>query len=304
VVPPASSEVDVDGRRLRLSNLGKVLYPATGFTKAEVVDYYARIAPTMLTHLGGRAATLRRFPNGVEGQSFYEKNCPSHRPEWVPTVHIGGSDGDVRYCDLNEVAAVVWVANLAALELHTPMARAADPDTPTMVVFDLDPGAPAGMLECAEVGLMIRDVLAGIDLDCVAKTSGSKGLQLYLPLNTACDYDASSRFARTVAQLLEQKHPGLVVSQQRKELRKGKVLVDWSQNSRHKTTVCAYSLRAREHPTVSTPVTWDEVEAALDAGDPDQLRFEARQVLERVAELGDLFAPAAELRQHLPALPT
>ena len=295
-------DVEIEGRRLKLSNLDKVLYPATGFTKAEVIDYYARIAPAMLTHLGGRAITFRRFPNGVDGQSFFEKNCPDHRPEWVQTARIVSSDGTIDYCRIEDVPTLVWAANLAALELHTPMALAADPDTPRMVVFDLDPGAPADIVDCCEVGLWIRDVFERIGLTCVAKTSGSKGLQLYLPLNTPTTQDATAGFAKAIAQLLEQAHPDRVVSLQKKELRKGKVLVDWSQNSRHKTTVCAYSMRARERPTVSTPVTWDEVEAALDAGDASLLTFEAPAVLDRVAAHGDLFAPAVELEQELPAL--
>ena len=295
-------DIEVEGRRLKLSNLEKVLYPAAGFTKAEVIDYYARIAPAVLTHLSGRAITFRRFPNGVDGQSFFEKNCPGHRPEWVRTAKVGGSEGQIEFCVIDDVPTLVWAANLAALELHTPMALAVDPDTPRMVVFDLDPGAPADIIDCCEVGLWIRDLFAGIGLTCVAKSSGSKGLQLYLPLNTPTTQDTTATFAKAIAQLLEQHHPDRVVSLQKKELRKGKVLVDWSQNSRHKTTVCAYSLRARERPTVSTPVTWDEVEAALDAGDPSLLTFEAPAVLDRVAEHGDLFAPVVEIQQELPAL--
>jgi bifunctional non-homologous end joining protein LigD len=292
----AGHEVVVGDRRLSLSNLQKVLYPAAGFTKAEVIDYYARVAPAMLAHLGGRALTFRRFPDGVDGPSFYEKNCPSHRPGWVATARVG----DTNHCCLDDVAGLVWAANLAALELHTPMARSRDPDGPTMVVFDLDPGPPAGMLECVEVALRIRDAFTHLGLDCVAKTSGSKGLQVYLPLNTPASYVDTSGFARHLAQALEQAHPDRVVSLQRKDLRRGKVLVDWSQNSRHKTTVCAYSLRARPRPTVSTPVTWEEVGAAVDAGDPDGLAFEAAEVLERVAARGDLFACAADLQQELP----
>ena len=295
-------DVVVEGRRLSVSNLDKVLYPAVPFTKAEVLDYYARVAPALLPHLGDRAVTLRRFPNGPSGKSFYEKNCPRHRPDWVKTAPIQGEDGVIEFCRIDSVAALTWVANLAALELHTSMARLDDPDAPTMVVFDLDPGAPAGLLECAEVALLIRHVLEDLGLECVAKTSGSKGLQVYLPLNTPTTYGRTAGFSRTVAQALESSEPRKVVSAQRKDLRRGKVLVDWSQNSRHKTTVCAYSLRATDDATVSTPLQWEEVEEAVAAGDATDLRFRAPDVLERVGDLGDLFAPAATLRQRLPEL--
>jgi bifunctional non-homologous end joining protein LigD len=295
-------DVVVEGRRLSVSNLDKVLYPAVPFTKAEVLDYYARVAPALLPHLGDRAVTLRRFPNGPSGKSFYEKNCPRHRPDWVKTAPIQGEDGVIEFCRIDSVAALTWVANLAALELHTSMARLDDPDAPTMVVFDLDPGAPAGLLECAEVALLIRHVLEDLGLECVAKTSGSKGLQVYLPLNTPTTYGRTAGFSRTVAQALESSEPRKVVSAQRKDLRRGKVLVDWSQNSRHKTTVCAYSLRATDDATVSTPLQWEEVEEAVAAGDATDLRFRGPDVLERVGDLGDLFAPAATLRQRLPEL--
>jgi bifunctional non-homologous end joining protein LigD len=299
-----SIETEVDGRRLSLSNLDKVLYPETGFTKGEVIDYYARIAPVMLPHLEGRCITFRRYPNGVDAKDFFEKRCPSHRPEWVPVARgPGDRNGKVDYCRLEEPASLVWAANLAALELHVPMARAADLDTPTMVVFDLDPGAPAAMRECCEVALHVRDTLAGLDLECLPKTSGSKGLQLYLPLNPRTDaekttHEHASSFALAVAQVLEKHLPSLVLTVMKRDLRTGKIFVDWSQNSHHKTTIGVYSLRARPHPTVSTPVTWDEVEAASD-GAP--LSFEAHEVLDRVAAHGDLFAPTLTLTQTLPA---
>lgn len=300
--------IDVEGRSLKLSNLDKVLYPATGFTKAEVLDYYARVAPVLLTHLGDRALTLRRFPDGVDGGSFYEKNCPRHRPDWVGVHRIplgsGDNDGEaIDFCRIDSLAALTWVTNLAALELHTSMARVGDPDAPTMVVFDLDPGAPATVLDCGEVARSIRGVLGHYGLECLVKTSGSKGLQVYLPLNTAATYARTSGFAKHLAQLLERELPDQVVSQQRKELRRGKVLIDWSQNARHKTTVCVYSLRARERPTISTPVTWDEVDAAVEAADPGLLTFEVAAVLERLASNGDLFEPANRLIQALPELP-
>ena len=290
---------DIGGRTLSLSNLDKVLYPDTGFTKGEVIDYYARIAPVLLSHLGDRGITMRRFPNGVNDKSFFEKRCPSHRPEWVQTAPgPGDRGGEIRYCRLADVASVVWAANLAALELHAPMARADDVDAPTMVVYDLDPGEPAAMAECAEVGLLLRDVLAGIGLSVYAKTSGSKGLQLYLPLNSPHTHEHASAFALTVAQALEKARPDLVVTTQAKAARRGKVLIDWSQNSRHKTTICAYSLRARPTSTVSTPVTWDEVAAVAEGA---SLSFEAADVLDRIEEHGDLFEPTATEVQHLPA---
>jgi len=294
------SQVEVEGHTLKLSNLDKVLYPAAGFTKAEVIDYYARVAPVLLPHLADRFVTRKRYPDGVDATPFFEKNCPKYHPDWMSTNDMD----DNRFCRLDSTAALVWTANLAAIELHTSMARAGDDTTPTMVVFDLDPGAPATLLECVEVGLWIRHVLDGLGLASVVKTSGSKGLQLYVPLNTPTTHDATQQFARTIAVLLEQAHPDRVVSVQKKDQRVGKVLVDWYQNTRTKTTVCVYSLRARERPTVSTPLTWDEVEAAHDAGDASGLVFEAADVLERIEALGDLFAPALTLEQTLPALPS
>lgn len=294
----APTVVEIDGHQLKLTNLDKVLYPEVGFTKGQVIDYYARIAPTMLRHLGDRGITLRRFPNGVDADSFFEKRCPKHRPDWVGTAPgPGDRGGPIQYCVLDSVAALVWAANLAALELHAPMARADDMHTPTMVVFDLDPGAPAGMTECAQIGLVIRDVLTSLDLEVLPKTSGSKGLQLYVPLNTPHTHEHAQSFALALAQLVQKQEPKRVVTEQKKELRKGKVLIDWSQNAWFKTTICVYSLRARPRPTVSTPVTWDEVASAAE-GEP--LSFEADDVLARVEEHGDLFEAAATLEQHLP----
>ncbi len=291
--------VSVGGRELVLSNLDKVLYPAAGFTKGQVIDYYARIAPVMLPHLAERTVTLRRFPNGVDQQSFFEKRCPQHRPRWL-NVAPGPGDrgGPIQYCVFDEPAALVWAANLAALELHAPMARAADLDTPTMVVFDFDPGAPAAMRECAEVALAVREVLGSVGLVGYPKTSGSKGLQLYVPVNGPCTHDEAATFALAVGQLLERQRPRQVLTNMAKAERPGKVFVDWSQNNRHKTTVAPYSLRARERPTVSTPVTWDEVEAAAEGR--TELRFETADVLERVAEHGDQFAATLTLVQRLP----
>ena len=300
-MPPERTEqvVEVDGRRLKVSNLGKVLYPEAGFTKAEVIDYYVRVAPTMVPHIGDRGVTLRRFPEGVDGNSFFEKRCPSHRPDWVGTfLGPGDRDGDIGYCALDSTAALAWSANMAAIEVHAPMARGGDIESPTMCVFDLDPGAPADVHSCAEVALDIRAVLDDLaGLECFPKTSGSKGLQVYVPLNRPHTHDHCSSFAMAVAQVLEKHHGERVTSVMNKAMRPGKVFIDWSQNSRHKTTVAVYSLRARPRPTVSTPVTWDEVEAAA-SGSP--LTFEAGEVLERIAAHGDLFAPTLTLEQELP----
>ena len=292
--------VEIDGRQLKLSNLDKVLYPEAGFTKGEVIHYYTRIAEAMLPHVGDRGVTLRRFPNGVDQQSFFEKRCPSHRPDWIPTyLGPGDRDGDIGYCALDSRPALVWSANMAALEIHAPMARGADIETPTIVVFDLDPGAPADIHDCCEVALLIRETLDAIGLQVWPKTSGSKGLQLYLPVNTpGLTHEGASNFALAVAQALEKHHGDRVLSNMNKALRGGKVFIDWSQNSRHKTTVAPYSLRARPAPTVSTPVTWDEVEACAD-GDAD-LVFEAGDVLDRVEADGDLFADVLTVAQPLP----
>lgn len=297
--------VEVDGRRLELSNLDKVLYPATGTTKAELVDYYTRIAPTILPHLRARPITLVRCPDGPEGECFYEKNCPSHHPEWVRTARIETSSsrrgrGAIDFCLVEDRATLVWLANLAAIELHPYLHRAASPTRPTMVVFDLDPGAPAGTLECAQVAVTIRDALARFGLTTLVKTSGSKGIQVYLPLNTPTSYEQTTGFANALARALERQDPERIVSNMKKDLRHGKVLVDWSQNNAHKTTIGAYSVRAREQATVSTPITWEELEAALDAGDAAPLRFTMGEVLARVEEVGDLFAPLEALEQRLP----
>jgi bifunctional non-homologous end joining protein LigD len=293
-----SSTVEVEGHRLTLSNLAKVLYPATGTTKAEVIDYYARVAPVMVPHLEDRGVTLRRFPDGVEGGSFFEKRCPGHRPRWMRTISgPGDRTGPIGYCCLDSAAALVWAANMAALEIHAPMARS-DIETPTMVVFDLDPGEPADIVSCADVALDVRHVLDGLGLVGMPKTSGSKGMQIYVPLNTpGVTHEAASGFAQAIAQLLERARPGDVVSNMNKALRRNKVFVDWSQNSRHKTTIAPYSLRARPRPTASTPLTWDEVEACAGG---TRIAFEAEDVLDRLEDHGDLFAETLTLRQRLP----
>jgi len=301
---PKRVEVDVQGRTLSLSNLDKVLYPAAAFTKGHVIDYYTRIAPYVLPHLQGRALTLKRYPNGVEAQYFYEKNAPSHRPDWVKTATIPiRTDGrTIDFVLADDLPTLVWLANLADLELHTSLAKASDPRAPTILAFDLDPGPPATIVECAHVALRLREVFAHLGLEGFPKTSGSKGMQVYVPLNVPTGYRETKRFSQAIAQLLERRHPELVVSEMRKDRRAGKVFVDWSQNDEHKTTVAAYSLRAKEQPTVSTPLRWEEVEAVTESEDPDELVFTSADVLERVAADGDLFAPVEELRQELPDL--
>jgi bifunctional non-homologous end joining protein LigD len=298
-VPPAARvEVEIEGRRLSLSNLDKVLYPEVGFTKGQVIDYYTRVAPAVLPHLRDRPLTLKRYPNGVEGQYFYEKNAPSHRPEWVEVAPIELRTKTIDFVLCNDLPTLVWLANLADLELHPSLSKADDIDRPAVMAFDLDPGPGAGLPECCEVAFILRDALERLGLECFPKTSGSKGIQVYAPLNVAgVDYDHGSKaLSHALARHLEAQHPKLIVSQQKKELRKGKVLIDWSQNDENKTTVGVYSLRARERPTVSTPLAWDELE------DPAALVFEAAQVLERVEQHGDLFAPVVELKQELPDL--
>jgi bifunctional non-homologous end joining protein LigD len=300
-VPPARRvHVDVEGRELSLSNLDKVMYPEVGFTKGQVIDYYTRIAPALLPHLRDRPLTLKRYPNGVEGGHFYEKQCPSHRPEWVRSEAVELSSKTIHFCICDDLPTLVWLANLADLELHPSLSKAPEVDRPTLMAFDLDPGPGSGLRECCEVALILREALERLGLESFAKTSGSKGIQVYVPVNAAgVDYDhGTKRLSNALARHLESEHPKLIVSSQRKELRKNKVLIDWSQNDEHKTTVSVYSLRARERPTVSTPLRWDEVEA----GDADALVFEADDVLARVEEHGDLFAPVEELEQRLPDL--
>src|SRR6266513_1704880 len=296
------AELIVDDRKLQVSNLDKVLYPKAGFTKAQVIDYFIRIAPVLLPHLKDRPLTMKRYPDGVEGQFFYEKNCPLHRPKWVQTAKVW-SEGNQRimhYCLANDLPTLVWAANLADLELHTSLSRKNNIERPTMMVFDLDPGAPADIVQCCQVGLWLRDLLAKMKLKSFAKTSGSKGLQVYVPLNTAITYDETKDLSRTLAQHLEHDHADLVTSNMSKALRKGKVFVDWSQNDEHKTTINVYSLRAKEEPTVSTLITWSEVENCLKKKRAELLIFRPEQTLARVEKQGDLFEPVEKLKQKLP----
>jgi bifunctional non-homologous end joining protein LigD len=296
-------EVEVEGRELKLSNLDKVLYPKAGFTKGEMIDYYARVAPVLIPHLKGRAVTLRRFPEGVDNleAAFFEKRCPKHRPDWMKTITVSGGPGskEIEFCTVGDLPSLTWLAQLATIELHPSLSLGRKPQQPTVLAFDLDPGPPADVVDCCQVALQLRTMFEHFDLQCFPKTTGSKGLQVYLPLNTKTSYDETKPFARALAQLLE-KQTGKVVSKMSKEIRKGKVFVDWSQNHPTKTTVAVYSLRARERPTASTPVTWEEVERCADKGDKELLVFESSQVLDRVEEHGDLFAPVLELKQKLP----
>ncbi len=293
-----------DGRPLRvLTNPTKVLYPAAGLTKQQVVDYYTAIAPALLGHLRDRPLTVKRYPDGVDGKAFFQKSSPSHRPPWVRTVAVPSERRAViNYTVVDDLDTLFWIANLAALELHVPLARASDLGRPDAVVFDLDPGPPATIVECARVALLLRGTFEQLGLQSFAKTSGSKGLQVYVPLAGDVGYPETKRFSSTLAQLAERAQPELVVSRMSRSLRDGKVLIDWSQNDPHKTTVCVYSLRATQRPTVSTPVGWEEVSATLDSGDPRSLSFEYDQVLERVARAGDIFAAVLTLEQALPAI--
>ena len=302
-MPPKRVEVQIDGRTLSLSNLDKPMYPEAGFTKGHVIEYYTRVAPVLLGHLRDRPLTLKRYPDGVDGPHFYEKQCPSHRPDWVRTTVVGSSrarDGRINFCLADDLPTLVWLANLADLELHTSLATAADYARPTLIAFDLDPGPPATIVECAEVALELRTVFDHLGMEAFPKTSGSKGMQVYVPLNTPATYEQTSAFALGLAQLLERRRPELVVSDMKKALRRGKVLVDWSQNAQHKTTVCVYSLRALARPTVSTPLRWEEVEAVVGSRNPDDLVFTSSDVLDRVAEQGDCFAGVLELEQRVP----
>jgi len=299
---PETAELVVEGKKLAVSNLDKVLYPKVGFTKGQVIDYYIRIAPVLLPHLEDRPLTMKRYPNGVDAEFFYEKNCPAHRPKWVKTAKVW-SEGNNRmmdYCLAQDLPTLVWAANLADLELHTSLAKKKDVARPTMMVFDLDPGAPADIVQCCQVGIWLRDLLTKMKLKSFAKTSGSKGLQVYVPFNTPVTFDQTKDLSRALGQLLEREHVDLVTSNMSKSVRKGKVFVDWSQNDEHKTTICVYSLRAKEEPTVSTPVSWDEVANCLKKKKADLLKFRSDKVLARVEKLSDLFAPVEKLKQKLP----
>jgi bifunctional non-homologous end joining protein LigD len=303
-VASTKETISVGGHKLEVSNLDKVFYPKVGFTKGDLIDYYRSISAVLLPHLKGRPVTLKRYPDGVEGFTFYEKSCPEHRPSFIKTVAIRRKrdDKDVNYCQLNTEAALTWASNLANLELHVALGSARAPHKPHSVVFDLDPGEGTGVLECAEIAVRLRDLFSELGRESLVKTSGSKGLQLFVPLNTKVTYEDTRPWAKTVAARLEGETPDEIVIKPSKDARRGRVFIDWSQNHPAKTTVCVYSLRARERPTVSTPVTWDELTSALEAGEPDQLVFTYDEVLKRVERDGDLFEPVRTLKQRLPML--
>ena len=309
---PAKQTVDVEGRRIALSNLEKPLYPGNGFTKAHVVDYYTRIAGWLLPYYAGRPVTMLRFPDGVRGKAFYEKDAPKYTPEWIHTTLVPRQAGGqpIRYICINDLPTLIWCANLASLELHPFLHRAPDIQQPTSVVFDLDPGEGADLLTCAHVAFLLKDVLSRLGLESLPKVSGSKGIQVYAPLNTGVTYADTRPFARALAQLLAKEHSTLIIAEMAKSERAQKVFIDWSQNSDFKTTVGVYSLRAnRDRPFVSMPVAWDELERALQARKTNDLYWEPGPALARLSEIGDLFAPLLELKQPLPksltsALPT
>jgi bifunctional non-homologous end joining protein LigD len=295
-------EVKVGDRVLRLTNLDKVLWPEVGFTKGQMIDYYTRVAPALLPHLKDRPLTLKRYPNGVDGEMFYEKNCPAHRPPWIHTAKVwsDGNDRWMYYCLVQDLPSLVWVAQLGTIELHTSLSLYRKLSQPRMLVFDLDPGPPANIVDCCEVAQWLRQWFQEHDLQSFCKTSGSKGLQMYVPLNTPVDYEQTKLISKGLAQKFERERPERVVHVQRKTLREGRVLIDWSQNDEYKTTVNVYSLRARARPTASTPVSWQEVERCFEARDPELLVFDSGQVLDRIERLGDLFEPVLTLKQKLP----
>jgi bifunctional non-homologous end joining protein LigD len=295
--------LDVGGTKVDVTNLDKIFYPKAGFTKGDVIDYYVRISSVLLPHLKERPITLKRYPDGVEGLYFYEKKCPDHRPEWVKTTKVAKSEGgDINYCVINDLPSLIWAANLADLELHTFLHKAPSIRRPTALAFDLDPGPPADIVLCCQVGLWLKALFDALKMESFAKTSGSKGLQVYVPINGPVTYDKTKAFSHAIAELLESQSPEAVVSNMQKSRRAGKVLVDWSQNDDHKTTVNVYSLRAKEYPSVSTPVTWEEVEDVVRTKNATSLQFVSKDVLKRVEKAGDLFAPVLSLKQKLPSL--
>jgi bifunctional non-homologous end joining protein LigD len=299
----ADGGFDVGGRRLKIRNLDRVVFPEAGTTKGELLDYYLRIADTMLPHLRDRLLHMHRYPEGVEGPRFWQKACPEHRPDWLPTAPVWSRDkrAYIDYCVVNELAALLWAVNLGSIELHTSLHLRHDLQRPTVLAFDLDPGEGTGLLECCEVALRLRELFASLELRSFVKSSGSKGLQVYVPLNGEVSYAETKPVSCAVAELLEADRPDAVVSSMARKLRAGRVLVDWSQNTEHKSMVCAYSVRAKRRPTVSTPLTWREVEEALDEADPHLLVFEMVDVLGRVERHGDLFEGVLTTRQRLVA---
>jgi bifunctional non-homologous end joining protein LigD len=301
-MPVEISEIRLGARKVNFSNVDKVFYPKTKFTKGQLIRYYYEISSYVLPHLKDRPLTLKRYPNGVEGEHFYEKRCPKFKPEWIKTARVYSNrhEGDIFYCMVNDLASLMWVANLADLELHTSLSKFKNMSNPTMMMFDLDPGAGMTILDCCRVALLLKKLLRKVNLESFAKTSGSKGLQVCVPLNTKTSYEETKSFSRAVAELMSREHPDLVIAQMAKVLRERKVFIDWSQNDEYKTTVCVYSLRAMETPTVSAPLQWSEVQRGLRSGDPGSLVFDPDKILSRAKKYGDLFGPLETMKQVLP----
>lgn len=296
--------VGIAGRKLFLSNLEKDLYPPHGFTKAHILDYYRRVGRFILPHLKDRALTFKRYPEGVDKDFFFEKRCPSHRPAWVKTAGVRGDGAQqMTVCLVNDLETLIWAANLASVELHVPLARAVSPETPDCVVFDLDPGHPADILECARVALILRDLLSELRLAGCVKTSGRKGLHVYVPLNRKeTTFEETKKFSKAVAMILQKNYPDLVTAKMAKEFRKARVFINWSQNDASKTMVCVYSLRANEKPVVSFPLGWKELENSAGAGDAQRLRIPPQEAVGRAEKMGDLFQEALTKKQRLPYL--
>ena len=296
--------IEIVGRRLPLSNLEKDLYPSYGFTKARILEYYRGIAPFILPHLKDRALTLKRYPEGVEKDFFFEKRCPSHRPAWVKTAEVPQNHSEpITFCLVNDLETLIWVENLASLELHVPLARAGSPETPDSMVFDLDPGDEANILDCARVALILRDLLSQMELSSYVKTSGRKGLHVYVPLNRKeTTFEDTKTFSKAVAGIMQKHYPELVTAKMAKQERKTKVFINWSQNDSSKTMICVYSLRAREKPFVSFPLEWRELENLAGLGDPERLQVLHAEALKRVEEKGDLFQEVLVKEQKLPHL--
>ena len=296
--------VGIAGKRLALSNLEKVLYPSYGFTKAHILEYYRSISRFVLPHLKDRALTLKRYPDGVEEDFFFEKRCPSHRPSWVKTAELKRDDEErMTVCLVNDLETLIWVENLASLELHVPLARADSPETPDSMVFDLDPGDQANVLDCTRVALILRDLLSDMRLASFPKTSGKKGIHVYVPLNRKeTTFVDTKKFSKAVAELLQKNYPDLVTAKMAKEYRKKKVFINWSQNDSSKTMVCVYSLRAREKPFVSFPLSWEELENLAGQRDPEKLHVLYSEAVSRAGEKGDLFQEVLMKRQKLPHL--
>ena len=300
----SAGTIEVNGRQLKIGKLDRVVFPRAGVTKGEVLDYYVRVGDTMLPHLRERLLHMHRYPEGVEGPRFWQKGCPEYRPDWmaVAPVWSEAKGATIDYCVVNELASLLWAVNIGSIELHTSLHRRDAMDRPTALAFDLDPGEGVDVLACGEVALRLRALLDGAGLCGLVKTSGSKGLQVYVPLNADVTYAQTKPLAKAIAQTLEAESPDRVISRMARAERRGRVLVDWGQNTEHKSMVCAYSVRAKERPTVSTPVTWEEVDAAVADGDAGALRFEMADVLARIDRHGDLFAPVLSVEQDLARL--